>query len=130
MPEFATRHSVEMAYVVPGRLARARILRKTDTAAEQRLWESLRGRRLNGWKFVRQLSVGMYVADFVCRERRLIVEVDGATHSTDAEVEYDGERTAFLEGKGYRVLRFWNEDVFKGLNDVLDRILAELENVS
>ncbi len=98
------------------------------SAAEQRLWELLRNRRLNGWKFVRQLAIGRYVADFVCRERKLVVEVDGATHSTDAELKHDMERTAFLQSNGFHVLRFWNEDVFTSLSDVLDRILMELES--
>ncbi|WP_421693828.1 endonuclease domain-containing protein [Aestuariivirga sp.] len=101
----------------------ARRLRRHDTASEQRLWAALRDRRLHGLKFVRQLPVGSYVADFACREHRLIIEVDGATHATEEEAAYDAERTLCLHSKGWRVLRVWNEDVVRRLDAVLDSIL-------
>jgi Protein of unknown function (DUF559) len=78
------------------------------------------------FKFVRQLSVVPYIADFACRDHKLIVEVDGATHGTDAEVSNDERRSAYLHEQGYRILRFWNDDVFKGLPDVCDAILPAL----
>ncbi len=112
-----------MAYTTPESLERARELRKGDTAAERRLWERLRGRRLNGLKFVRQLPVGPYFADFVCRDAKLIVEVDGVTHSSDEELRYDAARTEFLEGQGYRVMRVWNVEVLGNLDGVLETIL-------
>lgn len=112
-----------MAFSKPEQVDRARELRKRETAAEIRLWEQLRSRRLSGLKFVRQLPVGPYVADFVCRECKLVVEVDGATHSSDQEAAYDRRRTAYLEGQGYKVLRVWNLDVFNNLDGVLDTIL-------
>ena len=112
-----------MAFTPPEQVERARRLRKSDTAAEQKLWEALRSRRLNGMKFVRQLSIGPYFADFACRSKLLIVEVDGATHGSDAEVAYDAARTAFLEREGWIVLRAWNHDVFTNLNGVLETIL-------
>jgi very-short-patch-repair endonuclease len=105
---------------------RARALRKSETAAEIKLWEQLRAHRLNGHKFVRQLSVGPYFADFACREFKLIVEVDGATHGEAAEIKYDGARTAFLEQQGWRVLRVGNYDVFTNMNGVCDTILLKL----
>ncbi len=86
-------------------LRRARGLRREQTEAEKKLWGYLRDRRLNGHKFVRQEPVGPYFADFLCRERRLIVEVDGATHSGVDEIASDDRRTRFLESKGYQVLR-------------------------
>ena len=115
-----------MAYQTPKSLERARTLRKDDTEAERRLWEAIRNRRLGNFKFVRQLSVGPYIADFACRDCKLIVEVDGATHGTDAEVSYDERRSAYLGEQGYRILRFWNDDVYKGLPDVCDAILLAL----
>jgi very-short-patch-repair endonuclease len=101
---------------------RARGLRREQTEAERRLWRKLRDRRLGGFKFVRQEPIG----DFVCRERALILEVDGATHSTDKEVASDARRTAFLEREGYRVLRATNAGVYENLDGVLETILAAL----
>ena len=72
---------------------------------------------------MRQLPVGPYVADFVCRERKLIIEVDGATHSSDEELAHDARRTAFLKSEGHQVLRVWNLDVFSNLDGVLETIL-------
>ena len=106
---------------------RARSLRRDETEAEVRLWECLRDRRLNGYKFVRQLPITHYFADFACRSGRLIVEVDGATHCSEAEVSYDEKRTKDIEALGWRVLRVWNEDVFKSLNVVCDAIVLALE---
>ena len=108
-------------------LTRARALRRDDTEAERRLWEELRGRRLNGFKFVRQLPIGPYFADFVCRARKLVVEVDGTTHGTESEVRHDEKRTRFLEEQGWMVLRVWNIDVFTARNAVCDAILLALE---
>ncbi len=110
----------------PKSLERARALRKGDTEAERRLWEVVRNRRLGGFKFVRQLSVGSHIADFACRDRKLIAELDGATHGTEAEVEYDKRRSIYLREQGYHILRFWNDDVYKGLPDICDAILMVL----
>jgi len=90
-----------------------------------RIWLAVRNRRLGGFKFVRQETIGPYVADFVCRERKLIVELDGGQHS---ENNRDRVRDAFLAAEGYLVLRFWNNDVMKNRDGVLAIILAELEN--
>ena len=106
---------------------RARDLRKDDTQAERLLWEALRARRLGGFKFVRQLSIGPYFADFACREVRLIVEVDGATHASAEEVRHDAQREEFLREQGWRIHRCWNDDVFKNLTGVCDSILMLLE---
>ena len=104
----------------------ARRLRRAQTFAEARLWSRLRNRGLAGHKFVRQEPIGPYFADFVCRERRLVVEVDGATHSTDEEVRRDARRTRFLEGQGYRVLRVLNDHVVHELDGVIEAILEAL----
>lgn len=109
-------------------LPRARDLRRRSTLAEARLWEQLRGRRLGGFKFARQSPAGSYIADFLCRERRLIVEVDGATHSTDEELEADRERTRFLGDHGFRVIRFSNDSVLDGMDGVLAVLLKALHS--
>ncbi|MBP2447571.1 endonuclease domain-containing protein [Rhizobium leguminosarum] len=105
----------------PKTTARARSLRRSDNDAEDKLWKELRDRRLNGIKFVRQLPIGPYFADFACRELRLVIEVDGSQHSGDRR---DGIRDAFMIGNGWSVVRFWNVDVLKALPSVLDTILA------
>jgi very-short-patch-repair endonuclease len=109
-------------------LDRARILRRNETAAEIKLWEALRAKRLHGFKFVRQLPIGPYVADFACRSRKLIVEVDGATHGEDRQIAHDSRRTTFLQGEGWGVMRVSNADVFENLTDVCDCILLMLED--
>jgi very-short-patch-repair endonuclease len=111
-----------MALLTPEQLERARRLRRMDTGCEQRLWARLRGRRLGGLKFVRQLPAGPYVADFACRERMLIVEVDGATHGSEVEMAYDAARTSFLETQGWRVMRVSNDDVVRNIDGVMQSI--------
>ena len=107
----------------------ARRLRKEETLAEKRLWEQLRNRSLDGHKFVRQVPVGPYIADFMCRAEKLIVEADGATHSTDAEVERDRIRTQYLEAQGYRIHRFQNDEIVNGLDEVLSLIRNALARI-
>ena len=106
----------------------ARILRKSETLAEKRLWEQLRNRTLGGFKFSRQVPVGSYIVDFACRERRLIVEVDGATHSTEQELIHDNRRTEFLKSEGYAVIRFQHDEVLNGMDEVLTLILQAVRN--
>ena len=115
-----------MAYQTDTALNRARTLRRNETAAEQRLWEELRGSRLNVFKFVRQLPIGPYFADFACRSVKLIVEVDGVTHGDADEVARDEKRTRFLSELGWAMHRVWNDDVFKERNAVCDGILLAL----
>ena len=106
---------------------RARGLRRAQTDAERQLWSRLRNRGLGGFKFVRQEPIGPYFADFVCREEMLVVEVDGATHSTDEETAYDDRRTSYLSAVGYRTVRVTNDEVYRNLEGVLDTILAAIE---
>ncbi|ACE89575.1 hypothetical conserved protein [Rhizobium etli CIAT 652] len=105
----------------PKTTARARPLRQSDNDAEGKLWNELRDRRLNGHKFVRQLPIGPYFADFACRELRLVVEIDGSQHADDRR---DAIRDIFMIGNGWSVVRFWNVDVLRELPSVLDTILA------
>ena len=104
---------------------RAHNLRQNMSLAENRMWYYLRSRRLGGYKFMRQQVIDNYIVDFVCREKKLIIEVDGGQHM-DA-TEYDEQRTRVLEGRGYQVLRVWNNDVFQNTSGVMEKILALLE---
>jgi very-short-patch-repair endonuclease len=106
------------------RIERARSLRHALTRAEFALWTRIRARQLGGFKFVRQQPIGRYYADFVCRERRLIVELDGGQH---LDSPTDRQRDSELSALGYRVVRFWNNDVLENPDGVLQRILSELE---
>jgi very-short-patch-repair endonuclease len=98
----------------------AKQLRRNQTPEEGRLWQAVKAKRLAGAKFRRQIPIGPYVTDFVCVAARLVVGLDGSQHS-DA-IEADTERTRYLEGKGYRVLRFWNNDVNGNLDGVIQAI--------
>jgi very-short-patch-repair endonuclease len=100
---------------------RARTLRKHPTDAEQRLWQKLKRRQLAGAKFRRQQLIGAFIVDFVCFEPRVIVEVDGGQHAE--QVPYDERRTRWLEAQGYRVLRFWNNDVLAQTDAVAQAIV-------
>jgi len=103
---------------------RSRALRSNQTDAEARLWHHLRDRRLAGHKFRRQVSLGPYFADFACTEKRLIVEVDGGQHA-DQSVQ-DEQRSAYLRELGFTVLRFWNNQVLRETDAVLEEILRHL----
>ena len=103
---------------------RSRAFRSNPTDAERALWRQLRCRQLGGYKFRRQQPVGQYIVDFVCLERRVIIELDGGQHAK--QVGYDAERTAWLESQGFRVLRFWNNQVFQELEGVKTAIGNEL----
>jgi class 3 adenylate cyclase/very-short-patch-repair endonuclease/tetratricopeptide (TPR) repeat protein len=105
---------------------RARRLRRDQTQAERRLWAHLRDRRLNGAKFRRQHSIGPFIADFCCPERGLVVELDGGQHASREEA--DRRRTAFLMQRGYRVLRFWDNEVMENIEAVLQRIAEALSH--
>ncbi|TZG36203.1 endonuclease domain-containing protein [Agrobacterium sp. B1(2019)] len=107
----------------PGKTAQARKLRRDETDAEYRLWYELKGRRLNGFKFSRQVPLGAYIADFVCREKMLVVELDGSQHASSP---HDRQRTLWLNGQGYAVLRFWNQEISEELSSTLNTILAVL----
>lgn len=98
----------------------ARNLRRNQTEAEKRLWRSFRDRQVCGFKFRRQHIIEPYIVDFVCIEKKLIVEIDGGQHAE--RVEADKERTSCLENKGYKVIRFWNNEVLGNTDAVLDVI--------
>ncbi|MCI0482908.1 MAG: DUF559 domain-containing protein [Candidatus Dadabacteria bacterium] len=100
-------------------------MRKNLTDAEKKLWRHLRLKNIGGNKFRRQQPIGKYIVDFVGLEKKLIVEVDGGQHSE--EITYDNERTVWLESEGYRVLRFWNNEVLEDVEIVSEVIVRALE---
>jgi len=106
---------------------RARGLRRASTEAEKLLWQKLRARQLGGAKSCRQTPIGPYIVDFASFEHRLVVEIDGGQHNTRQGRQHDLKRTAWLEAQGFRVLRFWNNQVLTNLEGVLERTLQELE---
>jgi len=106
-------------------LANAKHMRRNGTDAERRLWSVLRAKRLSDWKFRRQQPVdNRYIVDFVCFSARLIVEADGSQHADSAS---DAERDAWLKQQGFRILRFWNNDILTNPDGVATAILAALE---
>jgi very-short-patch-repair endonuclease len=104
--------------------ARAKRLRSEQTNAEVKLWGALRNRRLAGFKFSRQMPIGPYIVDFICREHGVVIELDGATHGDDHEVVHDEKRTRFLNSTGLIVYRINNLEVYQNIRDVLDGIHA------
>lgn len=102
---------------------RARELRKNSTDVERKLWYYLRANRL-GYKFKRQVPISCFIVDFICIEKRLIIELDGVQHQEN--YKYDNQRTAKLNQLGYEVLRFWNNEVVQNISGVIDVILNTL----
>ena len=109
-------------------LTRVRQLRRGATDAENLLWQHLRGRRLEGHKFRRQVWIGPYIADFLCNNARLVIELDGSQHADQAS--YDAARSDYLEKRGFTVLRFWNNEVLGDLDAVLTAIRAAVPSPS
>jgi very-short-patch-repair endonuclease len=106
-----------------GAVQRARQLRRSSTDAEQRLWRAVRS-KLPAYKWRRQMPIGPYLADFACFAEKLVIELDGGQHA-DA-ISYDEVRSRFIQAQGYRVLRFWNNDILTNTDGVLDRIAQSL----
>jgi adenine-specific DNA-methyltransferase len=104
---------------------RARKLRKNLTDPERLLWHHLRNHQIKGFKFRRQHPIGNYFADFICPSKKLVVELDGGQHAD--RTAYDAKRTAYMESNGYRVIRFWNNDVMRDVDSVLEVILRTLQ---
>src|SRR4030043_1769671 len=104
----------------------AKGLRARPTEAETVLWYKLCNRQLEGAKFRRQQQIGEYIVDFVCFEKRVVVEIDGGQHNEIPNKKRDRQRTRLLEQKGYRVLRFWNNDVQQNTDGVLEYIRTVL----
>ncbi len=105
-------------------VAAARKLRRNMTDVEQKLWDRLRDKQIEEFRFRRQRPMGRYVVDFVCQDAKLIVELDGGQHA--GQVEADAKRTEFLQSLGFEVMRFWNNDVVENIDGVLERIRERL----
>jgi very-short-patch-repair endonuclease len=108
----------------------ARGLRNNLTDAEGRLWSALRCQQLKGYKFRRQAAIENYVVDFVCFPRKPVIELDGGQHNEERTIEYDSLRTSWLNSRGFRVVRFWNHDVFENLEGVVEVIWKALQEVN
>jgi very-short-patch-repair endonuclease len=104
----------------------ARSLRRNATNAERRLWQGLRRKEVAGFRFRRQVAIDGFIADFASFDARIIVEVDGATHSTDEELARDAARTVALAAQGFALLRFTNDEVFHNLDGVVETIRLKL----
>ena len=114
----------------PWRTNRARALRSRATSAEQKLWFRLRNRQFGGMKFARQVSIEPFYVDFLCRERKIIIEIDGATHGEPDEIAHDARRTQRLESLGFRVFRANNADIHENIEGVLETLLEFISGPS
>lgn len=103
-------------------------LRINSTEPEQILWHVLRNRRFCNVKFRRQVNIGKYIVDFIAFEKRLVIELDGSQHLTDENIIKDNERTEFLNSQGYRVVRYFNDDILHNLTAVLEDLWDKLNN--
>jgi very-short-patch-repair endonuclease len=99
-------------------------MRQYLTDAEAILWSKLQRKQLHGHRFQRQYPIGSFIADFACRS--VVIEIDGATHSTEEERAYDARRERFMQSQGWSVVRFWNVEIYENLNGVLESILQRL----
>lgn len=104
----------------------SKTLRSNQTPWEAKLWNYLRGNRLAGFKFKRQVPIGQFVVDFCCHEKRLIIELDGGHHNKGAESQADKLRQRYLESVGYKVLRFWNNDIDENMEGIYQVIKEAL----
>ena len=109
---------------------RARALRHNMTGAEKRLWSSLRGKQLEGFRFRRQHPLGPYIVDFICHEKKLVIEVDGGHHGEGDQAVHDAARNTWIRSRGYRIIRFWNVDVLKNPDEVVRHIYCLLKEDS
>ncbi|MES5046388.1 endonuclease domain-containing protein [Rhizobium nepotum] len=115
------------AKVKPQHREHARQMRKVLTDAELKLWNAIRGHRLAGIGFRRQLPIAGYIVDFACPSHKIVIELDGFQHAEDAAADYDRRRTETLQQCSWRVLRFWNEDVLKDIDNICLHILRVAE---
>jgi very-short-patch-repair endonuclease len=113
----------------PSTLDKRKELRKNQTEPEKILWQYLRNRQLNGYKFFRQYGIGEYIADFYSSQLKLVIEIDGDSHFTDEAVEYDKIRTQFFNSLGIEVIRFTNENVIRNIEGVIYRISERIKKV-
>ena len=108
----------------------AKQMRSNMTNEEKILWNILRAKRFYGYKFKRQVLIGNYIADFVCYGAKIIVEIDGGGHNTYDKINADNIRTQYLEGLGFKVIRFWNNEIQSNIDGVCELLLKELKSRS
>ena len=104
----------------------ARNLRKNSTIQERRLWNLLKNRQFHNLKFKRQQPIGDYIVDFICKEAKIIIEVDGGQHNEPENIEYDKTRTEYLNNLGYKVVRFWNNEIYENIEGEVLRLKEEI----
>ena len=107
---------------------RAKELRKNSTPQEKKLWDIIKNRQISGYRFVRQYPIGNYIVDFACRKKKLVIELDGGQHNETENIIYDKKRTDYLEANGYKVIRFWNNDIDNNIEGVYEYLLNILED--
>ena len=100
----------------------ARKLRKNQTPQEQKMWNLLRNHKFHKLEFKRQYPMGDYIVDFICRQKKLIIEIDGGQHNFEENIKYDAKRTEYLNSRGYCVLRFWNNDIDNNIEGVFEEL--------
>ena len=104
----------------------ARNLRKNSIIQERRLWNLLKNRQFHNLKFKRQQLIGDYIVDFICKEVKIIIEIDGGQHNEPENIEYDKTRTEYLNNLGYKVIRFWNNEIYENIEGVVLRLREEI----
>ena len=104
---------------------KARELRKNLTKQEQKIWHIIRNKQFYGYKFLRQYAIPPYIVDFICREKKIIIEIDGGQHNNPCDIEYDKKRTEFLNTLGFKVIRFWNSDIDNNIVGAYQVLLRE-----
>ena len=104
----------------------ARNLRKNSTIQERRLWNLLKNRQFYNLKFKRQQPIGDYIVDFICKEAKIIIEVDGGQHNEPENIEYDKTRTEYLNNLGYKVVRFWNNEIYENIEFLVLRLKEDI----
>ena len=97
-------------------------LRKNMTDQERKIWNIIRSRQFYGYRFLRQYVVGNYIVDFICREKNIVIEIDGGQHNQKSDIEYDNARTNYLNSRGYKVIRFWNNEIDNDLTGVFYKL--------
>ena len=107
----------------------AKSMRSNMTKEELKFWCIVRAKNFYGYKFKRQVLIGNYIVDFLCPEKRLIVEIDGGQHNEDNNIQSDNVRTLYLEKQGYKIIRFWNDEVSENIEGVCERLRRVLDNL-
>lgn len=106
---------------------KARDLRRNSTLQEIKLWNILKNRQFYGYNFLRQYPIKPYIVDFICRKKKLIIEIDGGQHNQLNDILYDKQRTEFLNSLGYKVIRFWNNEIDNNIEGVYEILKSEFE---